>query len=259
MPDFMDHPPYHERYCAFVDILGFSSLVDRLGRDQSTFDMMKGLLTQVHNPDKGSTKSWYTEFRAQSISDAVAISTLKTSVGLIQLCNATERLSLELLAQGFFVRGAIVKGMLYHDEKMVFGEALVKAYHFESQIVRYPRIMLTRDVISDLEGYFERNELGSEVRKRFRQADDGPWHVHILRNLELLGENPGLISNPKHRDGAFYAQCQSQIQRRLQEATDNPAHFEKVKWFAAYWNTINLPLSGGINQIVGPGLPMIRF
>jgi hypothetical protein len=26
------------------------------------------------------------------------------------------------------------------------------------------------------------------------------------------------------------------IQRRLSEATDNPQHYEKVRWFANYWN-----------------------
>jgi hypothetical protein len=36
------------------------------------------------------------------------------------------------------------EGMLYHDESTVFGEAL-KAHILDSQIVRFPRIMITRN------------------------------------------------------------------------------------------------------------------
>ena len=32
---------------------------------------------------------------------------------------------------------------------MIFGEALVRAYQLESEVVRYPRVMVTRDVWLD--------------------------------------------------------------------------------------------------------------
>jgi hypothetical protein len=253
----VDHPPYHERYCAFVDILGFGELIERLNHGQTAFESLRDLLDQVHNPEKGTDKSWYTEFRAQSISDAVAISTVRNPVGLVELLNATEDLSLELLNQGFFVRGAIVKGMLYHDESMVFGEALVRAYRLEREVVRFPRIMLTRDVVEDLKGYCDQNQLGSEVLPRVRRAEDGPWHIHILRDLELLQEKPAVVR--RHRPGGFFARIQGQIQKRLDQAVDNPRHFEKVRWFADYWNRINLPLTGGLTQVVWPGLRLVQF
>jgi hypothetical protein len=252
------HPPYHERYCAFVDILGFGALIEQLSHGETAFERLD-LLAQVHSPEKGTNKSWYTEFRAQSISDAVAISTVRSPIGLVELLNATEDLSLELLNQGFFVRGAIVKGMLYHDESMVFGEALVRAYRLEREVVRFPRIMLVRDVVEDLKTYCDQHLLGSEVLPRIRRAEDGPWHVHILRNLELSQENPSAIRNPKHGHGVFFEEIRMQIQRQLDRAVDNPRHFEKVRWFAEYWNRINLPLTGGITQITWPGLSLVRF
>ena len=59
------------------------------------------------------------------------------------------RLTGRLLQRGYFIRGALVKGPLYHDDKMIFGEALVRAYQLESEVVRYPRVMVTRDVWLD--------------------------------------------------------------------------------------------------------------
>ena len=254
-----EHPPYHERYCAFVDILGFGSLVNRLSQREGAFQSLRKLLSQVHNPEKGTTKSWHTEFRAQSISDAVAISTLPNSVGIVELMNATQNLTLELLHLGYFVRGATVKGMLYHDENMVFGEALVRAYQLEREVVRFPRIMVLSNVVEDVLRYCNQHQLGIEVSKRLRRADDGPWHVHVLRGLELLHENPRAAPNPAHHDSIFFEHCRMRIAGRLEQAVDNPRHFEKVKWFVNYWNAINLPLTGGITMINWPSDPPIPF
>jgi hypothetical protein len=79
-------------------------------------------------------------------------------------------LSYSLLFEGFFVRGAIVKGRLYHDDEMVFGEALVKAYSLENEVARYPQIMITSDVVADAKIY-DNNFLTELVRK----ASDGPY------------------------------------------------------------------------------------
>jgi hypothetical protein len=37
---------------------------------------------------------------------------------------------------------------------------------------------------------------------------------------------------------AEYHKPRQQIQRRFDEATDEPQHFEKVQWFARYWNLV---------------------
>ena len=38
---------------------------------------------------------------------------------------------------------------------------------------------------------------------------------------------------------------QSAIQKRFNEASDNPDHFQKVAWFVGYWNSqIDIGLDG---------------
>ena len=80
------------------------------------------------------------DFNAQRHpSDAIAISTKVTLGGLWRMLYSLERLTLEPLAEGYFARGALVRGRLYHDETMAFGDALIKAYSLENNVVRFPR------------------------------------------------------------------------------------------------------------------------
>jgi hypothetical protein len=127
-----------DRYCTFIDILGFRGLIGGLKGNDNQFLALREVLKKVHAPVSQPTVNWHTDFRAQSISDAVAISTLATEGGLIRLFQVIEELAVDLLKGGYFIRGALVKGKLYHDDTMVFGEALVRAYELENSVARYP-------------------------------------------------------------------------------------------------------------------------
>jgi hypothetical protein len=162
--------------------------------------------------------------------------------------------------QGFFIRGALVKDRLYHDEKMVFGNALVRAYRLETTVVRYPRVMVTREVMDDIRGVDEKTS-----KQLLRRSDDGPMYVHVLRAIEIaalpsvLGKKEMRrlrIDNPKFAGKLTqYACIADQLQRRFDEATDNPNHFEKVKWVANYWNeTISEWEIEGFKRVTGPGV-----
>jgi hypothetical protein len=139
---------HEQRYCAFVDIIAFSDLIESLRNGNVHFETIRDLLKQIHQPhDPQFVGLGDTDFQAQSISDAVALSTRSTVNGLAMLFDTLERLSLALLHEGYFTRGGVCRGMLNHDTNMVFGEALVKAYKLESEVAKYPRIMLTKDVV----------------------------------------------------------------------------------------------------------------
>src|SRR6266700_7162401 len=105
---------YQDRYCAFVDILGFRQLIERLRNDVGQFDALRNLLMRVHGTRSGpSSGKKDSDFRAQSISDAVAISTIPTQEGLADILEALQSLAVDLLVEGYFVRGAVVRAPLY--------------------------------------------------------------------------------------------------------------------------------------------------
>jgi hypothetical protein len=252
-------PLYEERYCAFVDILGFRQFIQRLRRDNSQFEALREVLQKVHSPSPGNPiDESETDFRAQSISDAVAVSTAVNPHGLAQLFYGLESLSLDLLARGYFVRGGIVKGGLYHDEQMVFGEALVEAYGLETNHACYPRIMIKSDVCADARKYVEEDNSWNEFLPRMtRQSRDGPWYLDVLHRMsqrvDTVRKLDPDIDATKSTELRPVVAMRNQIQRCLNETVDNPRHFEKVQWFAAYWNQ-SITQIKGMPRIDGPGV-----
>jgi hypothetical protein len=62
---------YPDRFCAFVDILGFRGLVARLGKDTGAVGSLRDILKEVHNPKiSGLAPASSVDYRTQSISDA---------------------------------------------------------------------------------------------------------------------------------------------------------------------------------------------
>jgi len=238
----LNRQSYQDRYCAFVDILGFRQLIDRLSVEAGQFEALRNLLARVHGARSGNPSELDSDFRAQSISDAVAISTLPTRDGLADMFRALQLLAVDLLVEGYFIRGAVVRASLYHDDRMVFGKALVQAYHFESEVVRYPRIMVARKVRDDI----VRFSANSKTRDLFpnakclKQSSDGPMYLDILQPVvSLLRKDDHPYETLSVDEKARYRQYLSirdRIQQRYEESMDTPRHFEKVRWFAQYWN-----------------------
>jgi hypothetical protein len=238
---------YEPRYCAYVDILGFRTLIKALLDHPEQFTKIRDLLKRIHTPlVAGFVDLQAIDFQAQSISDAVAISTRATPEGLLVLFDTLERLSFDLLQEGYFIRGAICKGGLYHDRQTVFGEAFVSAYTLESDVVRYPRIMLTKAVVEEARS----SHLSTYFSDHIQQADDGPFFVHVLQYFHALRARADASSTAM--DLSPFRTIGEQIRRRFDESVDNPRHFEKVQWFARYWSrSFNI---AALAPLVGPGL-----
>jgi hypothetical protein len=250
---------YEDRYFAFVDILGFQGLIERLKADERQYSNVWRMLRQVHTPQRFIAGSYPgSDFRAQSISDAVAISTAISAEGLLHMFSAIESMATGLLLEGFFIRGAIVRGSLYHDDHTVFGEALVRAYALERDVVRFPRVMMERQVMRDVNGYSRTDAAtGARFAGYVIQAEDGPWFLNVLRRAsgevaEAIKKNPE-IDYQEDDELSFYGELRNRISVQFERSTDNPRHFEKVQWFAKYWNK-SIAAGRGLSPIRGPGL-----
>jgi hypothetical protein len=246
-------PNYEDRYCAFLDILGFSDMLRTIQKGVP-YEQIRYLLQTIHlrtqwNKSPSREEITETDFRAQSISDAVAISTKAIGRGLLQIFDAIEEMSFECLRFGYFIRGGIAKGQLYHDDHIVFGDALVQAYRLEGQIARYPRVIVPQELGT--------RYLGEHNKDRLIYSDDGPMFVHILRRLKNAPRDDFVNdygATPNKPVLSEYGRIRSQIQNRYQEAIDDPRIFEKVKWFAGYWNRSLPDQVGPIGLVTGMAL-----
>lgn len=240
---------YSVRYCAFVDILGFSGVINELRRGTIDHEQLRKILGRVHRPTPYRYAPGVDNLvRAQSISDAVCLSAPPSPKGLRELLHNLDILTENLLEYGYLARGAVVKGPLYHDDQMVFGSALVEAYRLESQIALYPRIMISKPVAQELYSFSKDDPSFSDF---VRQADDGPFFLHVLRILDIIAEQDrenalGLLEK--------YTSYAALLQKRLDTAVDEPRHFQKVQWFSRYWNSVVHQFAGEVPKIIGPGL-----
>jgi hypothetical protein len=101
-----DDIQYTDRYCAFLDILGFRQLVESLSKDPQNIKNLRALLQKVHGGGKSKKL-----VRAQSISDAVALSTEPNMEGLGELMQILMALSIDLLCEGFLFEEQLLKGL----------------------------------------------------------------------------------------------------------------------------------------------------
>jgi hypothetical protein len=86
------------------------------------------------------------------------------------------------------------------------------------------------------------NAAGVPKANWLRQSSDGPMYLDVLQPVVSLfkkKEHPYESLSPAekvtHRQ---YLSIRERIQQRYEESMDTPRHFEKVKWFAQYWNDV---------------------
>lgn len=154
---------YEERYCLFLDILGFQSHVDDTvkitskDKNMMTFAKLKGALRQVsdgvHYRDavEVSGKVRATSRKVTQFSDSVVLSYLKNEphgAGVTSILMDVHNLQLALMQRGILLRGAITAGLLFHDEKFVFGPALNEAVALE-RLANYPRVILDGEILDE--------------------------------------------------------------------------------------------------------------
>jgi len=154
---------YEDRYCLFIDILGFESHIDETVSQKVptaaalSFNKLKLALeqiyTSVHYREKVSVRGKLkpSSRRVTQFSDSVIVSYLKSEAngnGIASILMDVHNLQLKLIQKGILLRGAVTSGLLFHNEKFVFGPALIEAVALE-RLANYPRVILDGEILDD--------------------------------------------------------------------------------------------------------------
>ena len=86
---------------------------------------------------------WYP---AKLFSDCMCISCDNFGSNLYYMLNELSYLQFSLASQGLFVRGAITYGPHFENDRIIFSEALIRAYELE-QKANYPRIIISNEIM----------------------------------------------------------------------------------------------------------------
>jgi hypothetical protein len=241
---------YSERYVAFIDILGFSSHVRQSEHSPSEAEKLVKIMDRISErwsyPALQSTHEVLCEdFRSQSFSDCTVLSEAATPKGLHYLLLMVTQFALDLLANGFLLRGGIAKGPLHHSKNAVFGPAFLKAYDLEQNIAEYPRIIVDQYTHQDFNLNPSPEAFDKHIRPDLRHAVDGPVYVDIFSAFKFAGPLPARIELNRQA-------CRDQIQAKLDASIYVPAHYKKLQWLTSVWNSNVEEESGRHQWIVAP-------
>ncbi|MGH6847002.1 MAG: hypothetical protein ACREC0_06070 [Methylocella sp.] len=268
----MQNYEYRFAFVAFIDILGWREIVEQSARDPKTLDQIGAVLDQLgsysrhqkmfeqlnhpfgledrllQKAERGSeleTTVHYGQFSDSiilSVFPAVANSdTSRTKfhrfLGRCMLEVNVQHIFVGCLRAGFFARGGIAAGQMYHHDNVAFGPALTHAYLVE-QTALYPRIVLHKDLVQE---FTERGE--STIRRD--------------RNVAFI-DSIGLILKS---DKDLFVTLGSRIGDNLIRFRDRPKIVKKYRWLATYYNNVvaeneNVGLSPiAVRKVLGTALP----
>jgi len=209
---------YQDRCCAFVDFLGFKNFISN--KDP---DVIYDILNTVSQAVEGGAGHIFNDIKFQLFSDNIFLTAPNTAQGMKDLIEQVFQLSLTALEKGALLRGAITIGNVSQNDEnnIVFGPGLIKAYELESQLAKYPRVIFSKKAMD----FIKSENMDNFKSERLRQADDGAWFIDIFckKILDYYG----------NWEGTFKPIIESFLSNNI----DNPSIFEKVRWFAEYYNS----------------------
>jgi hypothetical protein len=246
---------YEQRLIAFVDILGFSELVRTSAEDEQVFKHLVSVLETVaaaqplwddpeteakmwsfveggplsFNEHRSMLKELAKKDQATVFSDSIVLSSTPDCDGAFAifapLCQLAQRLALS----GVLVRGGVTIGPLHHQGSVVFGPALVEAYHIESKVAVYPRILISDAALSAVEDTAGSNNILLTLRSLIRLDFDG------LSCLDVLGPSAFGHTDPFTNRQEFFSSVSDHVGRNLREfRPDRLGDTAKWRYFERY-------------------------
>jgi len=186
------------RIVAFIDILGFSAIIEEYDRDQhsnilnelhDTLEMaIKISIENIMDQQAQTDLKEFLEYRM--FSDCICISLPFIEFGndfhiqFHSLATIVKSYQLAMMQKGFFVRGGISMGSFYSDKNMIFSGGLVSAYKLEQKAV-YPVIAIEKKVIERLKLNYAENSKELFYEKILLYSDREP-EIIFLNPFDLL-------------------------------------------------------------------------
>ena len=254
---------YENRIVAFIDILGFKSLIESSEKDIATLATIMKALEFLKGKEK--SKEWnldlieieesaqlkFTEtfdisqkMNCICFSDSIVVSIIANSNEEINKAFSTLVTNIALMGSilaetGVWIRGAISYGKLIHrKDGTIFGQALIDAYNLETQNAIYPRIIISDKLLGKLNYPLRMKKHRYPYHQYISRFDDGCVGFSQLRFFRVVEM---AINEPRTEMIAKLEKIRIQIVRGLDTTFENRGLFQKYKWLKMEYNeTIRL-------------------
>lgn len=145
--DRIEEPSYERRLVLFLDFLGFREHVKRTTKDirfLSKIIRAINTVSELGNDDR----DFYKSQRITQFSDCIVLSyRIDEEAAVFWMLFDIAVCILDIVGQGFLLRGAVTVGNLIHTRDYLIGPAIIEAYELESRVAKYPRVLIDKKVI----------------------------------------------------------------------------------------------------------------
>lgn len=207
---------YSKKLVAFVDILGFSDLIE--DDDNADFNIQaldNNLQIVASDLEKSAPHVSVSMF-----SDCICIACDPGIDAIWQFVSGLATLQLQLAVNGIFIRGAIAYDRHFANSRMIFSKGLVTAYRRQNELAVHPRILIMDEVD------------GSHPSHGFymfdAKAPDGLRFVDYLEAVGFMKTRADKLETFREHKGAILAQVAANLHK--------PAVVSKYLWLADYHN-----------------------
>lgn len=209
------NPNFRQYFVAFLDVLGFSQMVAAELVDQG-----QGYLAKLFRCHQSAAVIFRDDVNCQIIqfSDSIVVAMPYDGARFKWFASRVADYQRLLLDEGLLCRGGIAIDNHFSNGSFTFSAGLIRAYEIESKAARYPRVVVSPDVLDLV--YPNRNTDPSFLIKE----DDGLLFVDYLGLTRR--KRPTLLQNAV-RD----------LVARL-STHGNPSVREKGHWLAAYSDAV---------------------
>lgn len=224
---------YKTCFVAYLDILGFRFLIERLNSGQVEQLRYKlGAALPLWSTPKGSSP--IAEYRGKIFSDSITMSVPINRVEAPHFLLHVANFQGALASIGIFVRGAVVCGNHYEDREVLFGPAMIHAADLEGAMAIWPRVVVHPDVLDicyhcDTWSDFDQAASGG-IGPLLRKDSDGITYLNYIRMYYGSFDSPELA-------GQFLTKHRDHVIEKAREAAGNLRRLAKYYWLATYHNS----------------------
>lgn len=231
-PDAKD---YMRRVVAFVDVLGFESLVEQLDSQTVPFDKISRLLGFMKETEATLQDSHFREvlntLEVSAMSDSLIISARfepERPQSILDFLYYIKSLQIRFLGDHqTLTRGYLCAGKMYHSNNVIFGRPYMKAFRCEKS-VGGPKIAIDPD-LEDLILLADKETKFTDAKELTRRDKDGWRFVNYLQDPNLPEANtfPYCDALPKITE---FLWNQLRVQR--------DGVLEKYRWLSSYMDEL---------------------
>lgn len=167
-------------FVAFIDLLGFSSMVSHDCENPETAQKYIDKLQNTHIKAK-ELKNHIDGLQLTQFSDSIVLALPYKKESFVDFAKLVSNYQYELLENGILCRGGISYGMHYYEDDFLFSNGLIHAYKIEKDISINPRIVVSKDLIELLYP-----SPGTPPRHLLTKESDGSYFINYFNDREPI-------------------------------------------------------------------------